>query len=69
MTRTTLITAYYYFYNCVHENDDRKNFVEFFKSFKLGADAFLESADYQPLSAKNFFDLAVVFSAYAYING
>ena len=69
MTRTTLITAYYYFYNCAHENDDRKNFVEFFKSFKLGADAFLESADYQPLSAKNFFDLAVVFSAYAYING
>lgn len=69
ITRTNLITAYYYFYNAAHENDDYKNFVEFFKSFKSGADNFLEAAGYQLLSGKNFFDLAVVFSSYAYING
>ncbi|MBQ6975640.1 MAG: hypothetical protein IJS81_09245 [Selenomonadaceae bacterium] len=68
MTRTILITAYYYLYNCAHEDDERKNFVEFFKSFKVGADIFLQSAGYQLFSAKNFFDLAVAFSSYAYIN-
>ena len=69
VTRTTLITAYYYYYNCLHEDDDYKNFVEFFKSFKVGIDFFLEQSGYQPLSGKNIFDLAVVFSSYAYING
>ena len=69
MTRTTLITAYYYLYNRIHEDDENKNFVEFFKSFKSGIDNFLDSADYQSLSTKNIFDLAVVFSSYAYING
>lgn len=36
MTRMTLITAYYYLYNCTHENDDCKNFTDFFKNFKFG---------------------------------
>ena len=69
MTRTILITAYYYFFNFANENDTGKNFVDFFKKFKLGADNFLEPSGYQTFSSKNFFDLAVVFSSYAYING
>ena len=44
MTRTTLITAYYYLYNRLHENAEIKNFVEFFKSFKLGIDTILDSS-------------------------
>lgn len=69
ITRTTLITAFYYFYNCAHENDERKNFVDFFKNFKSGIDIFLELSNYQLFSEKNFFDLATAFSSYAYING
>lgn len=69
MTRTTLITAYYYLHNCLHENDGLKNFVEFFKEFQFGISTFLESSSYQSFSSKNFFDWAVVFSSYAYIYG
>ena len=68
MTRTTLITVYYYHYTCKHLYDEHKNFVEFLKSFKSGLDTFLESSGYQPFSRKNFFDLAVAFSSYAYLN-
>ena len=71
MTRTALITAYYYLHNCRREieDSDRKNFVEFFKEFSFGINPYLEDSGYQTLNVKNFFDFAVVFSSYAYTNG
>lgn len=71
MTRTSLIVAWYYYYNALHENDGKgkwKNFEELFNNFKKGIDVRLETAYYQPLSGKNIFDVLVVFSSYAYLN-
>lgn len=71
VTRTSMIVAYYYYYNAVHENDadDRwKNFEEVFNNFKKDIDPKLEAAYYQPLSGKNIFDVLVTFSSYAYLN-
>lgn len=71
VTRTSLIGAYYYYYNALHESDGRgkwKNFGELFGNFKRGIDEKLERAYYQPLSGKNLFDVLVVFSSYAYLN-
>ena len=66
VTRTSMIVAYYYFYNAVHENDvgDRwKNFEEVFNNFKMDIDPKLAA-----LSGKNIFDVLVAFSSYAYLN-
>ncbi|MCI8482999.1 MAG: hypothetical protein HFH41_01510 [Lachnospiraceae bacterium] len=71
VTRTSLIVAYYYYYNALHENDGRgkwRSFGELFGNFKRGIDEKLEQAYYQPLSGKNLFDVLVVFSSYAYLN-
>lgn len=69
MTRTAIITAYYYYYNGLHENDARKSFLEFFRHFKGNLDLYLENSGYTPFSVKNIFDLATAFSSYAYIYG
>lgn len=71
VTRTSMIVAYYYYYNALHENDGKdqwKNFGEVFNNFKKDIDRKLEAAYYQPLSGKNIFDVLVVFSSYAYLN-
>lgn len=71
VTRTSMIVAYYYYYNALHEgdgNDKWKNFEEVFNNFKKDIDLKLEAAYYQPLSGKNIFDVLVVFSSYAYLN-
>lgn len=71
VTRTSMIVAWYYYYNAIHEEDSRdkwKNFEELFNNFKKGIDEKLEAAYYQPLSGKNIFDVLVVFSSYAYLN-
>lgn len=71
VTRTSMIVAYYYYYNAMHENDtnDRwKSFEEVFNNFKRDIDPKLEAAYYQPLSGKNIFDVLVTFSSYAYLN-
>lgn len=71
VTRTSMIVAYYYYYNALHENDGNdkwKNFEEVFNNFKKDIDSKLEAAYYQPLSGKNIFDVLVVFSSYAYLN-
>ncbi|MCD7708765.1 MAG: hypothetical protein LUI02_02695, partial [Clostridiales bacterium] len=71
VTRTSMIVAYYYYYNAYYEgkhNDKWKNFREVFNDFKEGIDPKLEAAYYQPLSGKNIFDVLVVFSSYAYMN-
>ena len=71
ITRTSMIVAYYYYYNALHENDGRekwKNFEELFNDFKKGIDEKLEASYYHPLSGKNIFDVLVAFSSYAYLN-
>ena len=71
VTRTSMIVAYYYYYNALHEDDgiDKwKSFEEVFNNFKKDIDSKLEAAYYQPLSGKNIFDVLVVFSSYAYLN-
>lgn len=71
ITRTSMIVAYYYYYNAVHENDGNdkwKNFKEVFNSFQNDIKPKLEAANYQPLSGKNIFDVLVTFSSYAYLN-
>ena len=71
ITRTSMIVAYYYYYNAVHENDGNdkwKNFEEVFNSFQNDIKPKLEAANYQPLSGKNIFDVLVTFSSYAYLN-
>ena len=71
VTRTSMIVAYYYYYNAVHEYDayDKwKNYEEVFNNFKKNIDPKLEAAYYQPLSGKSVFDVLVTFSSYAYLN-
>ena len=71
VTRTSMIVAFYYYYNALHEDDGKdkwKNFEELFNNFKKDIDPKLEAAYYQPLSGKNIFDVLVVFSSYAYLN-
>ena len=71
ITRTSIIVAYYYYYNAIHEldTDDKwKNFKELFKDFQKGVNKKLEAAFYQPFSTKNLFDVLIAFSAYAYHN-
>ena len=71
VTRTALLTTYYYFHNESRNQSESgrwQNFAEHFAEFKTGANFWLESAFYQPLDTKNFFDVALVFSSYAYLN-
>ncbi|MCD8130915.1 MAG: hypothetical protein LUE16_06495 [Lachnospiraceae bacterium] len=81
VTRTSMIVAFYYYYNARWENrltdkgvpqKDRaregKNFHDVFREFAGQVDPYLEKAYYQPLNGKNIFDLLAVFSSYAYIN-
>lgn len=71
VTRTSIIVAFYYYYNALHENDGNaqwKNFEELFKDFKREVDVYLLNANYQALSGKNIIDVLVTFSSYAYLN-
>ncbi|MCD7884678.1 MAG: hypothetical protein LUI87_13380 [Lachnospiraceae bacterium] len=71
VTRTAILTAYYYLYNAKHEDDTPgrwNNFRELYADFKSGIDEKLEDAYYLPLSGKNLFDVLVVLSSFAYIN-
>ncbi len=71
VTRTSIIVAYYYYYNALHENDTRdkcRNFKEVFKDFESGLDEILRAAYYQPITGKNIFDVLTAFSSYAYLN-
>ncbi len=67
VTRNKMITAYYYLYNEMHEDDSPnagKTFREVFEEFHQGLDPLLEAAYYPPLSSKNIFDVLVCFTAY-----
>lgn len=70
ITRTALITAFYYFYNDgnIDEYGEGKNLADVFNDYRSELDPILESANFQTISVKNIFDVAVVFSSYAYFN-
>lgn len=72
MTRTALVTAYYYWYNHTNEHHGRtKCFTEVFDDYtdpSTGLNSLLEAAGYQPVNDRNIFDLAVMFSSYAYLS-
>lgn len=69
ISRTSLIVAYYYYYNAVNLDSDAINrFRDYFLDFKQGVDELLYEAGYQPFSGKNIFDVLVAFSSYAYLN-
>lgn len=71
-SRTSLAVIYYYYYNELHNTSDapdsRQNFSKHLRNFKSGLNKFLERAFYQPFDARNFFDVALAFSSYAYLN-
>lgn len=72
MTRTALIVAYYYRYNQINEvRGTEKSFIEVLDDYTdstIGLNSMLEAAGYQPVNDRNIFDLAVVFSSYAYLS-
>lgn len=78
VTRCSIIAAYYYYYNAVHEDchvnqgavsaDRWKNFDELFRDFQNKVNPYLEKSYYQSLDGRNLFDILVVFSSYAYLN-
>lgn len=71
VTRTSIIVAFYYYFNAKHEADENiswKSFEKFFSEFKGEIDKMLDAAYYQRFSGKNIFDLVVAFSAYSYWN-
>ena len=71
LTRTALITAFYYWYNQRFEQSGTdKNLFDVFNDYTdstIGLNYYLEAAGYQPINDKNIFDLAVIFSSYAYL--
>ena len=71
-SRTSLAVIYYYYYNELHntsdEPDSRKNFEKHLRNFKSGFDKLMKRAFYQPFDTRNFFDVALAFSSYAYLN-
>lgn len=75
MTRTALITAYYYWYNNFNNMDEttgaEKTFVDVMDDYidsKTGLNGMLAASGYQPINDRNIFDLAVIFSSYAYLS-
>jgi len=70
VTRSAIVTAFYYYYNTLHIGDDiygSKCFAEVFNDFKREIDDYLETAGYQLFSGKNLLDVLLAFSSYAYI--
>lgn len=71
MTRASMITAYYYYYNAMRERNRQqeiKSFRSFYEDFTWDLDYYLTESGYLPMSSKNLFDVLVAFSAYTYYN-
>ncbi len=69
ITRTDIIKAFYYYYNIdtFDKEEEGKSFKEVVEDYhELGRE--LEALNFQALSSKNIFDIAVIFSSYAYLN-
>ena len=75
VTRTALIIAFYYRYNMktLTEYDEEKSFIDVYHDYcnendENSLNSLLKKAGYQPVSDKNIFDMAVIFSSYSYLN-
>lgn len=71
ITRTVILTVYYYYFNALHENDSKgiwDSFETLYNTFKAGVDPVLQRAGYQLLNGRNIFDLLITFSSYSYMN-
>lgn len=69
MSRTVLITAYYYYFNKVNEVFPAGDIGDFWALFTEKLDEKLKEAYYSPMSAKNIFDVLTVISSYIHITG
>lgn len=68
ITRTSLMTAYYYYFNITHEYNKQLAFTGYkdvFEEYKRRLDPILEKCGYQEISGKNLFDVVLTFSSYA----
>ncbi|WP_295091147.1 hypothetical protein [Ruminococcus sp.] len=71
LTRTASIAAYYYHYNAIKSKKGKRlSFFDVYNDYTnpngdLGI--LLSKAHFQPISDKNLFDMAVIFSSYAYL--
>lgn len=70
ISRTTLITAFYYYYilNFGNKLTQEKSFSALFMHFQKEISNELEAAHYLPLDSRNLFDVLIVFSIYGYFN-
>ena len=71
VTRTMIITAYYYYFTALHENDSSGTWDSFgylFYGLKNELDPMLSEAGCQTFSSKIIFDVLTAFSAWAYLN-
>lgn len=68
ISRTYLLSAYYYYYINEHIGDEeRMSFNELYDDFKGSVDRILEASYYQKISPKNIYDMWVIISAYDYL--
>ena len=65
ITRTSLMVAFYYYFNCKEEDMRWTSYGELYDAFKEELDPYLISAGYQTLSSKSIFDVLLTFSSYA----
>ena len=71
VTRTKLLTAFYYLFNARYADDFGEcgmSFREVFDMFSEEARPYLEDAYYPAIDPKNIFDVLLIFSSYSYLN-
>ena len=71
VTRTKLLTAFYYLFNARYADDFGEcgmSFREVFDMFSEEVRPYLEDAYYPDIDPKNIFDVLLIFSSYSYLN-
>ena len=69
MSRTAMITAYYYYFNEMNEECPAWDIGDFWSVFSEELNAKLKEAYYPLMSFKNIFDVLTVISSYIHITG
>ena len=65
ITRTSLMVAFYYYFNCKEEDMMWTSYRDLFEVFKEELDEYLKGTGYQEVSSKSIFDVLLTFSSYA----
>ena len=72
ITRSKLLTAFYYAFNKqsvnIYGKGSVRGFREICKDFEQGANTLLKKCNYLEFNKRNLFDILLAFSAYAYTN-